>query len=218
MTPSTIIRSENVKRHMRSRAPEQPGPDATPNLTSWNILPSFRGRKFPGSPSQVGRSRTRSSVRQNMLEEMSDTQTTNVNEMRMAFRKMMQPEELTQGDTQPQKELLQTQEFKRPAKERSRAISATEIQELQQPGVTTDTAKPALSQSTVLGLETDKVQLKKQAHRLSESTRKRSKGHTNIVFCQCGHSKREDDMVSLPLPGFLQPHLRRDTSGPVRYV
>ncbi|TKA78562.1 hypothetical protein B0A55_02804 [Friedmanniomyces simplex] len=112
--------------------------------------------------------------------------------MTNAVRDMMQPETITQGDTQTQRSL-------------HRAPAALSLS-TESPGRTTASpekspttaifspAKPALLSTKAQKLEKERLRFQKQALALvKQASRKTRRGHT--VLCQCGHEKDEGPMV-----------------------
>ena len=125
------------------------------------------------------------------LDDTLNTQSSNIPEMKEALRAMMQPEHITQGDTQ-------TQWF--PPSTHS---EGTETSDLSDVSPLKDTAAPSpvrgaklvLSQSVAKVLANAKPDLRRNAHQLATAGSK-SKVASEVILCQCGHNEDEDDMVS----------------------
>lgn len=103
---------------------------------------------------------------------------------------MMQPEHITQGDTQSQG--MQppppiTELMVSPSPGRCDVLQSNS-DPMSQVGI----LKPALSQFKASKLESAKAQLRKAAHQNVKPKAKQD----DVVRCQCGHSREEGDMVN----------------------
>lgn len=122
----------------------------------------------------------------------SNTQSSNIGEMKKAFQQMMLPEHITQGDTQ-----MQTQpSASRTHSHADESIAAEEASPLIGKRVISSSkpCKPLLSQSVVKRLEDGKETLRKTAHELAKPAVRESK-KPELILCQCGHTNEEGSMV-----------------------
>ena len=120
--------------------------------------------------------------------QVENAQSSIVGEMRDAFHAMVQPSQVTQGDTQTQ------EQFRLP-----RAASLTTVSPSRgEPSPSPPKKGPAedarfeLSQTTVARLERNKKTTAARTKSKATGARRRDQ---QITKCECGHTKEEDDMA-----------------------
>jgi len=129
------------------------------------------------------------------LNNTQQTQSSNVGVMKEAFKAMMQPEQITQGDTQTQAPMhanVRSETTASPTRGfRSTLDEATTVVSKQEP--------PSLSQVTSTRLDSRKSELRQQAC-VSTKTKcgkgKAKRKNVEVVSCQCGFQEEEGAMVS----------------------
>lgn len=117
------------------------------------------------------------------------TQSSNVAEMKAAFRAMMQPEQVTQGDTQTQQPCFAPRLPSETTASPSLAIRSPA--DYASEDTRTD-AKLVLSQTATARLEDAKA--KKRTRARTKSKRSRA-GDEHVTVCECGHDEEEGEMV-----------------------
>lgn len=121
--------------------------------------------------------------------DVNNTQSSDVAEMKTAFHAMMQPEQVTQGDTQTQGPFS----GRRFASE----TTASPSRDLPSPLTTQSYTAPRgdarleLSQSAAERLESER-ESKKRSKPKSKSSKKKTQ---DVIACQCGYLREEGDMV-----------------------
>lgn len=134
----------------------------------------------------------RLSITKNMVG-FNETQSSNVIEMRDAFLAMMQPETITQGDTQTQAQL---HERRRAASvttaSPSRCGSSPSAQHRGEDAAGETSIE--LSQSTVARLDREKAKHTGRPNTTSKGRKEKSQG---VTACVCGCTEDEDHMVGV---------------------
>jgi len=124
-----------------------------------------------------------------------DTQSSNILGMRSALLGMMQPERVTQGDTQTQPQMPMDPPLP-PRSESTETPSRYSVSPSKHSMAAQESThdKPILSPTKAQHLDQEKQHLQQTAMELlRKSGRKLKKG--DIVLCQCGHAEDEDEMV-----------------------
>jgi len=167
-TPSTVVESEKMPAQPAQRQTfKEPVP--TPASTS------DPAAAIPQAPSD------------------SQTQVVEpaVNGMKSALQGMMQPEHISQGDTQTQSLVYPPPPVSETTASPSRYTVSPSKLSLAEP-VTSD--KPCFSPKKAIELQREKQRLHDYAHDIAKRNgRKTKKG--DVVLCQCGYNKDEGDMV-----------------------
>lgn len=119
------------------------------------------------------------------LPEQADTQSSNIAQMREAFVEMMQPEHITQSDTQTQAPFFRPQAASESTVSPSRGERSPSISNdgLQRPD-----PRLVLSHTTAARLEQAKAKKRTRA-------KTKSKGDEDVIECQCGCTEEEGQMV-----------------------
>jgi len=119
-----------------------------------------------------------------------NTQSSNVLDMRRALKDMMQPEQITQGDTQMRSQMKPPP----PIPTESASTPSTSTSKDTTTAARTALAKPILSPTKARHLDHEKARLRRAAlDRVKKGGGKVKKA--DVVLCQCGHDEEEDGMV-----------------------
>ena len=195
-TPATIIENESTeqdqvpaKKHKdKQRAVMTPAPTS-------DSLDKALAEQRVHVDSQTQESSTwpkLTRLNASQMDESLNTQTSNIPEMKKALKTMMQPEHLTQGDTQIQIQAIPPRARSEISGSPARSnVSPSKMTELDSP-VKGD--KPLLSQSVAKQLESSKYTLRQRARQLAKASGSK-KNNSDFVVCQCGCTDDEGDMV-----------------------
>ena len=194
-TPSTIVESEHAQQSTQRVEESKDNGQAmiTPMPTS-DLPASAVATQTVGQAVPIEDTVAIVKSKQAQLSQLSEgfnTQSSNIPEMKYALKAMMQPEHITQGDTQ-------TQWFPPPSRKESNNVPDFGDES---PSTVTERLslvkgnKPALSQSVAKNLESVRSDLRKNALKLANQGGSKKKP-SDVILCQCGCSKEEGDMVS----------------------
>ena len=162
---------------------DPPGQDVEPLVFETNA-------SVPKASSRVKSMRLAASQQSDSL----NTQSSNVPEMTKALRAMMQPENLTQGDTQMQSPLGDA------ANDKASDMSGTPTCSEVSPSKPADSAvsakhsRPILSQAVLKRLDKHKEDRARTDKVLVKGKGKQKKDEAQVL-CQCGFTEEEDGMV-----------------------
>lgn len=202
-TPSTVVDSEDARESARpvQNIKEKEQGMITPVPTSDTIVlavaPHDVQQHMPIE--DIAAIKKAKQTQLSQLSEGFNTQSSNIPEMKYALKTMMQPEHITQGDTQ-------TQWF--PLPPRTESTEAPELGD-ESPARTTEPpspvkgTKPVLSQSVAKVLEDTKSDLRQAALKLAKEEGSRKKA-SDLILCHCECTQEEGDMVSCPHLVLLQ--------------
>ncbi|EME44840.1 hypothetical protein DOTSEDRAFT_87353 [Dothistroma septosporum NZE10] len=126
-----------------------------------------------------------------IFDESLDTQSSVVPRMRSALRDMLQPERLTQGDTQTQVPLRPQRITTTPA---FTAGPSTDFAEKSTGTSVSSDSKLVLLPEVAARLESEKPKLHKKAMQLA-GPREMSDKNDRVIFCQCGFDGKDDNMI-----------------------
>ncbi|KAK3724805.1 hypothetical protein LTR37_000853 [Vermiconidia calcicola] len=194
-TPSTVVDNVTASQEVQlvKELHEATYAAITPAPTSDQVpLATFR----PGSQSDHSAAYDfpPSIPTQRLLSQVADsynTQSSNIPEMKKALKAMMQPEHLTQGDTQ-------TQALLPPPLSESASPTRTDVSS------PTKDDKPLLSQSVTKRLDAVRTELREKARCLAKAEVTNRKKDDDLILCQCGYAEDEGDMVECVYCGTWQ--------------
>lgn len=203
-TPSTIIEDANRAPDAKLQTRRKTDKETTPTLATTSdpaVTAAFTQDARPDSTAQdVNHGGIVGAPVASQPDNSLNTQSSNIFDMKDTLRGMMQPEHITQGDTQ-------TQSLLHPPPPRSESTESISHHTFSPSKLSiaepTVRDKPALSQTKATELSRDKQRLHQYAHELAKRAgRNMKKGH--VTLCQCGYEKEEGDMVECTYCGTWQ--------------
>lgn len=188
------LQSDDVSAALAKSYDQNEPPDTIPTQSMGRKARSNSDSNGDGESSRRASIPSRRSARLSSQRQTADTQTSNVTEMREAFRSFMQPEVNTQGDTQTQAPFFPALAASETTASPSRGEQSPLAQEYN--GMSGTHTKLALSQTATDRLEQGRKQKRcRSAHRAKGS--KSSRKECDVVTCECGCMEEEGCMVFL---------------------